>query len=146
MTYRLRAGTHTVAELTSAYDVRGFPKQSDQEGLMWFSPDESIAREFASVTTSMDGLRGGFGNREVEWIWGALTALQVKYLRDTFFGSALYATVTIRTWDRAYGWRVFNCTALWNEPSESAEAPVGLSGYMGLRISFINCVEAPEGS
>lgn len=142
--YRIRAGTHTVAEMTETYDVRSFPRQVDQGGFGWFSPVDPSGnvREFATETEDMDGGIGGFGGVEFSWFFGALTALQVKYLRDTFFGSVRTAVVTVRTWDRSSGWRVFNCTARWNDPAQNAEPAPGMNGYLNLKIDFIKATEA----
>lgn len=142
--HRIRAGTFSVSAMTSTYDVALLPKQSDQGNLRWFDPVDPSAsvKEFAATFEGMDGSLGGFGNYEFSWYFGALTAGMVAYLRTTYFGTALFATLTVRTWDRAYGWRVFNATARWNDPALSAEGAAGMNGYLNLRIDFVNATLA----
>lgn len=146
--YRIRLGTYGTYHLTDAYGVNSFPAQADQGSLRWFNPvDPSAAfSDAAELVTALDGSRGGMGGYEFSWVFGALTKDMVKYLRDTFFGGTGYsADVTVRTYDRAYGWRVVTCKALWNDPAKSADQPAGMNGYAQLRIDFVNGADASYG-
>jgi hypothetical protein len=136
--YRIRAGTHSSANLPETYSIHRFPVQADQGNLRWFNPVDPSGnvKQFAEIVDASDGTRGGYGDVELSWFFGALTQGMVAYIKTTFFGNALYADVTIRTWDRSLGWRVLQCRALWNDPSEFEGAP-GMNGYLGLRIDFI---------
>lgn len=142
--YRMAAGTLTVAELDATYAVNRFPVQTDQGGLLWFSPLDpgSSFRQATAYRDALNGTRRAFGKLAASWVFGKLTTGMVDYLYDTFFSPSYSATVTIRTFDRATGWRVINCLALWNEPADSAEQDSGGDGYIGLRIDFINGEDA----
>lgn len=141
--YRIRAGTHTAADMTAAYAVKAFPAQADQGSWKWFNPvGASGALAYAAeYVDSLDGGRKGFGGYQCTWTFGGLTPDMVAYLRSTFFSAGYSAPVTIMTWDRQYGWRVLNCTARWNDPATNAE-PGGRRGYLNVTIDFINGVEA----
>ncbi len=142
-TERIKVGTWTETEMHLGYKVIDFPIQTDQAFLPWYQPiDPSGAISEGQIQDSMDSNRGAFGGYNFSWIFGQLTPLMVKYLRDTIFATYLFSRdVTVVTFDRSYGWRTINCKALWNDPATKAE-PVGLQGYQKLKIDFINGTDA----
>lgn len=147
-TEKIRVGTFSELEIDNiAYAVVSFPIQEDQAFLPWYQPvDPSGAMmEDKETFDALDSSRGGFGGFTFSWIFGQLTPLMVKYIRDTIFSTTKYSeNVTVMSFDRSYGWRAINCIAVWNDPARSAE-PVGLQGYQKLKIDFVNGVAAPYG-
>ncbi len=145
--YRIRVGTWTERDMTEDYAVNRFPAQADQGGLQWYNPQDpgSVFGEVAEVVTALDGSRGGFGGYTFSWVFGLLTMEMVKYLRQTIFDGGWNATVTVRTYDRGYGWRVINCKAHWNDLREAAEPDTGNTGYVNLRLDFTNGADADSG-
>lgn len=146
--YRIRPGTWLESDMDAAYEVTQFPVQTDQlaHGLQWYAPTDTsgVWAEVIELIDSLDGGRGGFGGYNGDWILPVLTPGMITYIRSAIFAGAFSAPVTIVTWDRAGGWRVLQCTALWNEPSKSA-TPGGIQGYFDLKISFVNGVTAGSG-
>lgn len=142
-TERIRVGTWTAIEMSFGFKVVDFPIQDDQAFLEWFPPiDPSSAISEGLIQDSMDSGRGAFGGYSFSWVFGQLTPLMVKYLRDTIFAGTLFSRdVTVVAFDRSYGWRTINCKALWNDPAKTAQ-PVGLQGYQQLKIDFVNGVDA----
>lgn len=143
-TERIKVGTWTATEMQIGYKVIDFAIQDDQAWLPWYQPiDPSGAISEGVIQDSMDSGRGAFGGYNLSWIFGQLTPLMIKYLRDTYFATTLWSRdVTIVTFDRSYGWRTLNCKAVWNDPATKAD-PVGLQGYQKLKIDFVNCIDAP---
>jgi hypothetical protein len=136
--WRLAIGTLTEAELTAAYNVIDFPRQSDQRQ-RWFVPND-VPNPFVLDAEVIDGLnhaRGGFGGMAFSWTFTALTPLMVDYLWTTLFEEQYSQTFTVMTWARRGGWKVVNCTGKWNEPGTSAESPDGWPGFDKLRIDFV---------
>jgi len=141
--YEIRLGTYNIASMGAAYAVTAFPVQTDMAefGLVrWIQPIDPSGRvyEVDETIDALDGTRGGFGGYRFSWFFQPLTPNMLTYLRTTFFPSSVWSSaVTVRTWDRSYDWRYFNCIALWNDPAQIA-TPRGFRGYQGFRIDFIN--------
>lgn len=146
--HALRAGTHYDNALTSAYEIANWPAQPGQDDLnfKWLDPlrESGAVRESESVTDALDGTRAAFGGYNWQWVLGPLSPSMIQYIRATIFVGGWSAPVTVRTWDKAAGWRTFNALAVWNEPSEMAEANIPL-GYHRLTITFRNGVIADPG-
>lgn len=142
-TERIKVGTWTDTEMHIGNEVINWPIQDDQAYLEWFQPiDPSGAVSEGTIQDSMDSGRGAFGGYNLSWIFGQVTPLMTKYIRDTIFSGTLFSReVTIVTFDRSYGWRCLNCTAVWNDPAKTAD-PVGLQGYQKLKIDFVDATVA----
>ncbi len=145
---RIRRGTYFEIDMTATYEVKRLPRQIDQRR-QWFNPVDpygGIALA-AEEVDAFDGSRGGFGGMEFPWLMTMMTPLMVAFLRDdpTMFNGERSAAFTVMTWDRGYGWRFINATAIWNEPAKSAELPGGMPGYDNVRIDFIDGVIADDG-
>jgi hypothetical protein len=146
--YKIRAGTWNQVDMTAAYNVDAFPVQTDQAeiGWQWWPPmhPSGVLSEVDELVDALDGSRGGFGGWNGSWFIGPCTPDMITYLRSTLFSNGWSADVTITTWDRAYGWRVLNCKALWNDPAKTADSDVPW-GYHKVKIDFVNGTVAAIG-
>ncbi len=70
-------------------------------------------------------------------ILAPLTPGMIQYVRSYIFNGGFSADVTLMVWNRAEGWQVLNCKALWNDPAQSSQ-PGGRRGYLDLKINFVN--------
>ena len=137
--WRIRRGTYAETEMTSTYNVIALPIQSDQRK-KWFRPIDPSGgwSRNAEIVEAFDGTRRGYGGIELSWTFTMLTPKMVDYLWFHLFDEQYSNTFTITTWDRGFGWRVINCTGLWNDPARDADQPGGWEGYDRLRIDFVD--------
>lgn len=147
--WRIRSGTHDAVDMTSTYNVKSLPRQADQR-IAWWRPNDPAGAlsDAAEDVEAFDGSWGMHGGQEVTWMLRQLSPLQVKYLKDTFFGGTRYTeAITIMTWDRGSGdWVVLNCKAHMRNPATDAEAPAGWPGYDNVQIDFYDAAVADEGN
>lgn|SRR5512138_1311663 len=146
--WKLATGWRSKAEMdtTPGFDLGNFPRQGDQGvGRDWMRPDNEsdIVERAATTVDSLTNARFGYGEAYFRWRLRALTPLMVRYLENTIFGSAFYAKVTTRGFNRATGeFEYYNALAHF-EPRESHTAAAG--GYDLYTINFVEAVEAPDG-
>jgi hypothetical protein len=136
--YRIRVGTWDAGDMTSTYNVTGFTVQSDQRH-KWVNPVSPSGRwsQYDGQADGLDGTRRFIGKFNGVWVFGALTPLQVQYLRNTIFPSnGVNETVTIVTYDDYLGFICLNLAAHWNDPARTSQAMPGLPILRDLRIDF----------
>lgn len=142
--YRIASGHITLNALTSD-PTTIIERWSPVGGRQWFGPDNDadMFDAYALVDKSISGRGYRYGLPEIRWAWRMLHPLQVKYLRDTFFGDNEWALVTIYTYNRRTGaWEAYQCEAHW--PSVK-DAELGGGGYDRFMMLFLHCVPAPDG-
>ncbi len=146
--WRLRAGHVLAADLTAAYDITLWPRQTDQPLIVdWQPPLEGsdLYLEAEDVVEGLDGALSSVGRASFTWYLYLPTPLMVNYVRMTIFQNRLSAAVTVRTFDRDRGlWRIVNATAQWPKNPPREGEPQG-RGYNRFPIRFIDAVDAVEG-
>lgn len=140
---RLGVGQIALGDFDETYELRQFPRQDDQPGIVdWLPPldGSDVYGEFVETVESMDASAGTWGNGDFDWFLGYWTPHMTKYFLDTFFpdgaGSAL---VTVMTFDAGYGWRVVWATA--RRPNLKEAERVG-DGYNRVKVSFLDAEAA----
>lgn len=139
--FRLRAGTYDADELTAAYEWGAFPRQLDQPAIVdWLEPlaTSDILKEWAALTETMDGQTGTEGGSVFTWRTPYLTPFMVDYLITNYSNRA----VTVMSFDRGSGWRVFNA---WLQHIDKSEGTPDGTGYTGIPMRFVDAIDAPAG-
>lgn len=145
--HRMRVGLYPVDEMTSTYAVENFEVQTDQaaRNMPWFRPVDpsGVVKEYQTISESIAMTRQGQGKPSFSWYFSAETPGMIMYTWERIMDSRLWTPATVMTWSRLHGWVCVQCRALWNEPADVAE-PKGAGGFKGIKIDFVECVDAPE--
>jgi len=147
--YRIRIGTHSASDMTSTYDVRDWPTQSDQK-TPWFSPvtPSEMFKEYDSQSDGgLDGTRRFLGKWNGAWYFNALSPGQIDYIQDTFFTTdGANEALTIVTYVVRSGWICLNITGHYNDPADAGQSKPGSGQMENLRlIDFDEGTEADSG-
>jgi len=144
--HRIRVGTYAIADMTDDYSVLNFEIQSDMTyGVKWFAPVDpsGSVHDYYGIAEGLASIRGGFGKSHFSWFFSTMTPGMIMYARTRMLDDKLSTPVTVMHWSRLSGWICANGIALWNEPADVAK-PKGKGGFDGLKVDFVECVDAPE--
>ena len=128
--HRIRAGTHTVVNITSTYEVTALPVQGDMDTypIEWLPPDDSSTPPVrARIETAADGTRLSDGFYEFQWRFSYMTFGMLTHWLNTFLPSgAESAAVSVMTYDNTNTAVYLNCTLIRPTlPGDAAPAPGG---------------------
>lgn len=141
--YWLATGTLFEDEMTAAYAIEDFPRQSDMiPGIDWVRPnsESDVVERGYDIIESLSNQMVIFGRPTIKWHWQGLTTGMVTYLLDTILGGQPSARVTIRTYDRAFGvWRVYNAVAQVRMFKDAGE--IGMGGFSRLEMNFAGATQ-----
>lgn len=135
--HRIRSGTHTVANLTSTYEVSALPVQSDQSPILWQVAGEgSTVPTPARVVTQADLSRAADGFYSFQWRFSFMTFGMVSYWLTTYLASGVRsADVTVMTYDATNTAVYLQC--LINRPEfPSSEAQISPTGWSNVIWRF----------
>lgn len=136
--YWLATGTLFEDEMTSAYAIEDFPRQSDMvPGIDWLRPnsESDVIERGVELVESISSRVVAYGGPALTWHWQGLTAGMMAYLVNTVMGGNPSARVTIRTFDRARNeWRLLNAVAQIKAYREAGEMDMG--GFKRLEMDF----------
>ncbi|MAS33544.1 MAG: hypothetical protein CL610_06030 [Anaerolineaceae bacterium] len=135
--YRIRTGTHPASDMTSTYNVRAFPEQTDQH-VPWFSPvtpSEMFRQYDAQTPGGLDGTRRFLGRWNGSWYFNALSPGQIDYIQTAFFpDNGVNQQLTIVTYVVRKGWVCLNVYGHFNEPADAGSSRAGSGQMEGLRL------------
>lgn len=128
---RIRAGTWTVADLTSTYAITNLPVQGDQDfSTPWILTAALCGTPTpARITTNADLSRSADGFTASRWGFRYLTFDMFEYWDTTFLpGGAWSAPVTIMDYDDT-NTAVFYTATLWRPTAPSDKAQYITGGW-----------------
>lgn len=137
--HRIRAGTQTVANITSTYEVTALPVQADMDTLPlveWLPPTaQSTPPTRARIETAADGTRLADGFYQFEWRFSYFTFNMLSHWLTTFLPSGVEsAAVSVMTYDNTNTAVYLNCTL--ERPALPGDAQPAPGGWADIVFRF----------
>jgi hypothetical protein len=145
--YRIRKGWVNAVELTEAYQITSFAKQTDQGKSDWLIPvnESSVYNQAAENVRALGGGARFNGRANFVWELNGLSPGMMLFLKDdaTMFEGKASEQFTVETWDRQGLWRIVWAWGYWDIAS-NAGTPGYLRGFRAWRIPFVVEQTAPD--
>jgi hypothetical protein len=141
--WRLRAGTHTAAALTSTYNVVDLAIQADQNHACPWTIDSAgtTPPKPARIVTNADLSRSGDGFTSWKWRMSYMTNLMVSYWLTTFLpGGVESAEITALTYN-AVDTAEYYQALIWRPEFPSSNAQHAVGGWGNVIWEFTRGVQ-----
>ena len=145
--YRWRSGFVNASQLTIAYALRSFPRQTDMGGLIdWLDPEGTNTYNRSVLTEmTLSGRSKFIGNANFSWTLARLTPQMADYLlyNAAYLNGASYLDSTVSTWNGARDrWEIIWAIGTIGTVSESFQTGYN-RGFRSMTIPFRVEQDAP---
>jgi hypothetical protein len=140
--WRLRAGTHTAAALTSTYNVTSLAVQADQGAVPWtIDSAGTFPPKPARIVTNGDLSRSPDGEYAWQWRMNYMTNLMLSHWLTTFLpGDVESAAVTVMTYTKT-DVAMYLTAKLWAPEFPSSDAQYAIGGWGNTIWRFVGGVQ-----